>query len=161
MSRWTIAPMSQADAEAVATWHYPGEYAFYDADYVPAGLAELLDPQLRGDAFFAARGHGGELEGFVELKPRDGGEVEIGLGLRPDLTGRGLGAAFTAAAIELARGRGAERITLVVAAFNLRATRVYARAGFIETGRHTRHIAGLDWEFVDMELASEPGTGGA
>jgi RimJ/RimL family protein N-acetyltransferase len=97
----------------------------------------------------------------VELKPRDGGAVEIGLGLRPDLTGRGLGAAFTAAAIELARGRGAERITLAVAAFNLRATRVYERAGFIEMGRHMRHIAGREWEFVDMELASEPGTSGA
>ncbi len=161
MSRWTIAPMSQADAEAMATWRYPGEYAFYDADYIPADLAELLDPQLRGDGLFAAHAPGGELEGFVELKPRDGGAVEIGLGLRPDLTGRGLGAAFTAAAIELARGRGAERITLAVAAFNLRATRVYERAGFIETGRHMRHIAGQEWEFVDMELASEPGTGGA
>jgi ribosomal-protein-alanine N-acetyltransferase len=161
MSRWTIAPMSQADAEAMATWRYPGEYAFYDADFIPADLAELLDPQLRGDGLFAAHAPGGELEGFVELKPRDGGAVEIGLGLRPDLTGRGLGAAFTAAAIELARGRGAERITLAVAAFNLRATRVYERAGFIETGRHMRHIAAREWEFVDMELASEPGTGGA
>ena len=161
MSRWTIAPMSQADAEAMATWRYPGEYAFYDADFIPADLAELLDPQLRGDGLFAAHAPGGELEGFVELKPRDGGAVEIGLGLRPDLTGRGLGAAFTAAAIELARGRGAERITLAVAVFNLRATRVYERAGFIETGRHMRHIAGREWEFVDMELASEPGTGGA
>jgi [ribosomal protein S18]-alanine N-acetyltransferase len=161
MSRWTIAPMSQADAEAIATWRYPGEYAFYDADFIPADLAELLDPQLRGDGLFAAHAPGGELEGFVELKPRDGGAVEIGLGLRPDLTGQGLGAAFTAAAIELARGRGAERITLAVAAFNLRATRVYERAGFIETGRHMRHIAGREWEFVDMELASEPGTGGA
>ncbi len=161
MTRWVVAVMTQAEAEEVASWRYPGEYAFYDAATVPEDLAELLDPERRGDAYFGARGPGADLEGFVYLDRKDAGAVEIGLGLRPDLTGHGLGAAFTAAAIELARGRGADRITLAVAAFNLRATRVYERAGFIETGRHTRHIAGRDWEFVEMELASEPGTGGA
>ena len=152
MSRWTIAAITQAEAEEVAGWHYPGEYAFYDADTIPEGLAEIVDPRLRGDGFFAARGPGGGLEGFIELKPRAPGAVEIGLGLRPDLTGRGLGAAFTAAAIQLAHDRGAERVTLAVAAFNLRAITVYERAGFVETGRHVRHIFGTDWEFIDMEL---------
>ena len=152
MSRWTIAPMTQAEAEEVAAWHYPGEYAFYDADAIPEDLAELVDPRQRGDGFFAARGSGAGVEGFVELKPKAGGTVEIGLGLRPDLIGQGLGAAFTAAAIQLARERGAQRITLAVAAFNLRAITVYERAGFVETGRHMRHIFGIDWEFVDMEL---------
>ena len=151
MSRWTITQITQAEAEEVAAWHYPGEYAFYDADAIPEGVAEFADPRQRGDRLFAARGSGG-VEGFVELKPKAGGAVEIGLGLRPDLTGRGLGAAFTAAAIQLARDRGAERVTLAVAAFNLRAITVYERASFVETGRHMRHIFGVDWEFIDMEL---------
>jgi [ribosomal protein S18]-alanine N-acetyltransferase len=152
MSRWTIAPMTQAEAEAVAAWHYPGEYAFYDAATVPEDMEDLLDSARRGDAYFGARGPGADLEGFVYLDRKDAGAVEIGLGLRPDLTGRGLGAAFTGAAIQLARDRGAERITLAVAAFNVRAITVYERAGFAETGRHMRHLAGRDWEFVDMEL---------
>jgi [ribosomal protein S18]-alanine N-acetyltransferase len=151
MTRWSITPMTQAEAEEVAAWRYPGEYAFYDADSVPDGLSELLDPVRRRDEYFAAYGRDGSLEGFVQLEAAGDG-VEIGLGLRPDLTGHGLGLAFTAAAIELAENRGAERIVLVVAAFNLRAIRVYERAGFAETGRHMRHIAGRDWEFVDMEL---------
>jgi ribosomal-protein-alanine N-acetyltransferase len=45
---------------------------------------------------------------------------------------------------------------LVVAAFNARAIRVYERAGFVETGRHMRHLGGRDWEFVDMELEDTP-----
>ena len=161
MSRWTIAVMTQAEAEEVASWRYPGEYAFYDADFFPDDAAELLDPARRGDGYHAARGRDGSVEGSVQLKAAADGAVEIGLGLRPDLTGRGLGAAFTAAAIELARGRGADRITLAVAAFNVRAVRVYERVGFVETGREVRHVAGRDWEFVEMELGPEPGTGGA
>jgi len=155
MNNWTITAMTQAEAEDVAAWRYPDEYAIYDADSVPDDLAELLDPARRGEAYFAARGHDGSLEGFVQLEAAGDG-VEIGVGLRPDLTGRGLGLPFTNVAIELARHRGAERITLAVAAFNLRAIRVYERAGFVETGRHIRHFAGRDWEFVDMQLEAPP-----
>ena len=152
MSAWSLAPMSQAEAEAIAGWRYPGEYAFYDADFFGDDLDELLDPARRGDQYWSARGEDGALEGFVQLSPAAGGATEVGLGLRPDLTGRGLGGAFSTAAIELARRNGATRIVLAVAAFNARAIRVYERAGFVETGRHVRNLAGRKWEFVDMQL---------
>jgi ribosomal-protein-alanine N-acetyltransferase len=156
VSAWTFTPMTQADAEEIARWHYPGEYAFYDADFIPEAMGELLDPAQRRDEYHAARNADGGLEGFAQLEPVAGGATEIGLGLRPDLTGRGLGQAFTAAVIGLARRHGAGRITLAVAAFNARAIRVYERCGFVETGRHTRRMGDRDWEFVDMEL--EPGS---
>ena len=114
MSAWTFTPMTQADAEEIAGWHYPGEYAFYDADFIPESAGELLDPARRGDQYHAARNAAGELEGFAQLEPVEGA-TEIGLGLRPDLTGRGLGGAFTVAVIDLARRHGAGRITLAVA----------------------------------------------
>jgi [ribosomal protein S18]-alanine N-acetyltransferase len=152
VSAWSFTPLTQAEAEEIAGWHYPGEYAFYDADFIPAGLDELLDPGRRRDEYHAARNAEGALEGFAQITPAGDGSTEIGLGLRPDLTGRGLGHAFTGAVIELARGYGASRITLAVAAFNARAIRVYERCGFAETGRHTRHLGDRDWEFVDMEL---------
>ncbi len=152
MSAWTFTPMTQAEAEEIAGWHYPGEYAFYDADWIPEGLGELLDPEQRGDQYHSAWNAEGELEGFAQLSPLEGGATEIGLGLRPDLTGRGLGQAFTDAVIDLARRLGAGRITLAVATFNTRAIRVYERCGFVETGRHVRNLGGRDWEFADMEL---------
>lgn len=152
MSAWTFTPMTQVEAEEIAGWHYPGEYAFYDADFIPEAAGELLDPAQRRDEYHAARTAGGELEGFAQLTPARDGSAEIGLGLRPDLTGRGLGQAFTEAVVDLARAHGAARITLAVAAFNVRAIRVYERCGFAETGRHTRRLGGRDWEFVDMEL---------
>jgi [ribosomal protein S18]-alanine N-acetyltransferase len=152
VSGWTFTPMTQGEAEEIAGWHYPGDYAFYDADFVSEGMGELLDPTQRRDEYHAARNVGGALEGFAQLTPAPDGSTEIGLGLRPDLTGRGLGQAFTRAVIDLARLQGAGRITLAVAAFNARAIRVYERCGFAETGRHTRRLGGRDWEFVDMEL---------
>ncbi|HEY3764355.1 MAG TPA: GNAT family N-acetyltransferase [Gaiellales bacterium] len=152
MTAWTFTAMTQADAEVIAGWRYPGEYAFYDADLDPGFRDELLDPMQRGDEYSSARGRGGELEGFAQVSPLAGGATEIGLGLRPDLTGRGLGRAFTEAVIDLARRDGAGPITLAVAAFNARAIRVYERCGFVERGRHVRTFEGRDYEFAEMEL---------
>jgi len=150
--RFTLRPLGQADAEEIAAWAYPGEYAFYDSSADPDDLALLLDPDRRRDRFYAADGEDGRLAGFLELKP-GAGHVELGLGLRPDQCGRGLGEGFTRAGIDLIRRvHPSVPITLAVAAFNARAITVYERCGFAVTGRHTRRTAGQDWEFVDMEL---------
>jgi [ribosomal protein S18]-alanine N-acetyltransferase len=150
--RFAVRPLTQADADEIATWRYAGEYAFYDWTADPDDLALLLDPARRRDAFHAADGEDGRLAGFFQLEERAGG-VEIGLGLRPNLCGRGLGEGFTRLGIDLIRElHGPVRITLAVAAFNARAITVYERCGFVETGRHVRHTSGDDWEFVDMEL---------
>jgi ribosomal-protein-alanine N-acetyltransferase len=150
--RFALRPLGQADAEEVAAWAYPGEYAFYDAAADADDLALLLDAERRGDDFYAADGDDGRLAGYFQLKPGPQ-QVELGLGLRPDLCGHGLGQGFTQAGIDLIRRVHGERpITVAVAAFNARAITVYERCGFAVTGRHTRHTAGSDWEFVDMEL---------
>jgi ribosomal-protein-alanine N-acetyltransferase len=149
---FTLRPLRQADAEEIAAWTYPGEYAFYDAVADADDLALLLDPQRRGDDFYAADGEDGRLAGYFQLKPEPE-QVELGLALRPELCGRGLGQGFTQAGIDLIRKVHGDRpITLAVAAFNARAITVYERCGFAVTGRHTRYTAGRDWEFVDMEL---------
>ncbi|MFC5178826.1 GNAT family N-acetyltransferase [Nocardioides taihuensis] len=131
-----LAPLAPAHAAALVTWRYPAPYDVYDlADADPA---DLLDP----DAGFHALLAGEELVGFrsygadgrVPGWDYDGhhpGALDTGGGLRPDLTGRGLGRAAIAAG--LAHGRAlfaptAFRVT--VAAFNTRALRVLAGLGF-------------------------------
>ena len=128
--------MTAADAHVVAAWRYPGEYSFYDADADPDDLAELLDPAEWGQRYFAADAiahH--ELAGFLMVKLTRR-EAEIGLGLRPDLTGRGAGESFVRTCLRFASAAlGAQRYTLAVAAFNRRAITVYERAGFQEVER--------------------------
>jgi ribosomal-protein-alanine N-acetyltransferase len=146
---FAIRAMTEADANAVAGWRYPGEYAFYDSIRDADDLAELLDPAVWGRRYFAADA-GGRLAGFFVIKVQ--GEVaDIGLGLRPDLTGSGHGAAFLDAGLRFAAARfGARRFTLAVAAFNRRAITVYERAGFVETERYRHHTNGADHDFVAM-----------
>jgi ribosomal-protein-alanine N-acetyltransferase len=148
---FAIRPMTAADAHAVAAWRYPGEYSFYDADADADDLAELLDPAEWGRRYFAADDLARrELAGFVMVK-LTGRTAEIGLGLRPDLTGRGLGESFVRACLRFASAAlGAQRYTLAVAAFNRRAITVYERAGFRQAGRFEHYTNGGLHPFIRM-----------
>jgi ribosomal-protein-alanine N-acetyltransferase len=150
VSAFVIRPMTADDAHAIAAWRYPDPYSFYDWQRDPDDLAELLDPSEWGRRYFSADDAAGELAGFFVIKPADG-VAEIGLGLRPALTGRGLGAAFLDAGLRFAAERfGARSFALAVAAFNHRAITVYERAGFREVRRYEHATNGGVHEFVWM-----------
>jgi ribosomal-protein-alanine N-acetyltransferase len=143
--------LRQEDAEAIAEWHYPEPYSFYDWTADPGDLRELLDPALRGEAYWAVRDGTDELVGYFSFKPKDEQTVEIGLGLRPDLTGRGLGGSFLAAGLEFALTRfEPARFVLSVATFNERAIKVYERAGFSRERIYMHSTNGGEWEFLEM-----------
>jgi len=145
--------MVQEDAETIADWHYPEPYSFYDWTADPDDLRELLDPALRGDAYWSVHDETDELVGSFSFKPKEDA-LELGLGLRPDLTGRGLGTSFLAAGVDFARTRFApERLVLSVATFNERAIN-YERAGFTRDRVYMHWTNGAEWEFVEM---SRPG----
>ena len=147
---YRFRPMAQADAEAVAGWRYPEPFSFYDWTADEDDLAELLDADLRGEAFFAVEDDEGQLVGYFSFKP-EGRTLVVGLGLRPDLTGRGLGGGFFAAGLDYGRERFApERFSLAVATFNERAIKVYERAGFERARVYMHETNGGEWEFVEM-----------
>jgi ribosomal-protein-alanine N-acetyltransferase len=150
VARFAIRPMTEADARAIAEWRYPGEYAFYDADADARDLAELLDPGRWGREYFAADDEAGGLAGFFVVKLRGAGK-EIGLGLRPGLTGRGLGVAFLEAGLAFA---GPGPFVLHVAAFNARAIKVYERAGFVAVDRYQHLTNGGLHPFIRMERSA-------
>jgi ribosomal-protein-alanine N-acetyltransferase len=147
-----LTPMRQADAEEVTAWRYPGIYAFYDFKADPEDEAELLDSDHRDGTYFSARVPSVGLIGFAELKPTEDNALEIGLGLRPECAGRGLGTDFVRRICNWATDRVAPaRLLLRVASFNHRAIRVYERVGFKPAGVETVNSYGTEVQFLRMQ----------
>jgi RimJ/RimL family protein N-acetyltransferase len=125
----TIAEMTEEGRVEMRSWRYPPPYDFYDGD---------VDPVLNPERHFGAFDEQGELVGFYYFEPKPP-DLDYGLGLRPDLTGRGFGLEFFLAGLEFARERYApRRVYLHVAEFNERARKVYERGGFEVVSRHMR-----------------------
>ncbi|WP_407272240.1 GNAT family N-acetyltransferase [Radiobacillus sp. PE A8.2] len=130
--RLSFSIITQRQAEEIAyNWKYEGIYAFYDMVADQDDLKEFLDPQQRQDLVYAAI-QNDDLIGFLTTSPsQDGKSIEIGLGLKPDLTGKGMGVSFVEEGIAfIIRNYTPELITLAVAEFNQRAIKVYEKAGF-------------------------------
>ena len=136
---FTIRAFTGADADEVATWRYPAPYDAYDLTEDPSLDGEMRESERWGATWFAADDAAtGTLAGFLELvaseSETDGGtrvEVEVGLGLRPDLTGKGIGSSFVDAALAFSRERWQpSAFALDVFPWNERAIRCYERAGF-------------------------------
>lgn len=133
-----IIPRLQRHEEIISRWQYADEYAFYNTEPF---YAEHPDWPAAEDSFVWVD-ETGEVLGHVSYGP-DGriptvegyphreDALDIGLGLRPDLCGQGVGGAYVALCLRFARERyGAGRFRLSVAAFNQRAVKVYRKAGF-------------------------------
>jgi [ribosomal protein S18]-alanine N-acetyltransferase len=130
-----IRPFREGDGAAISAWRYPPPYDVYNDD-----RAVVDDPALAsssGDHYamietdelagFCSFGVDGRAPGFVYTD----GPLDVGIGLRPDLTGRGNGVRFLTAALAFAtRELGATEFRATVAAFNERALRACERVGF-------------------------------
>jgi [ribosomal protein S18]-alanine N-acetyltransferase len=145
-----IRPMSQHEAVVIAAWQYQPPYSFYDWTADADDLAELLGKETREGKYFSAFGADEELVGWFAFS-REGDCVEFGLGLRPDLTGRGFGLAYLEAGLAFAEQRfKPSRFRLSVAAFNERAIRVYERAGFTPLRTFGHATNGGLHQFLEM-----------
>ena len=96
---------------------------------------------------------GGEVVGQLGLyaggNPRRRHVGDIGMGVRDDWQGRGVGTVLLGAALDLAdRWLQLRRLELQVYADNTAGRALYARHGFVEEGRH-RDFAFRDGAFVD------------
>ncbi len=86
---YTIRKMTQSYAKDYLNWHYPAPYEFYNIpkEYHEAELKAIMAPSAH---WFCVEKSGSEMVGFYQYTPLKNGAVEIGLGLKPDYTGKGL-----------------------------------------------------------------------
>ena len=147
-----ITQMRQSEAIEIADcWKYDGEYAFYDMTADPEDYEEIVTPELRGDRYFSVFDKD-VLIGFFCVEQEDK-TIEIGLGLRPELTGQGRGIAFLNEILRFVRENYTfEKIGLDAASFNQRAMKVYEQAGFVKTGTSQVRTNGGIYNFSSMEM---------
>ena len=144
--------MTQEQAEDIAfNWHYDGEYSFYDMEADREDLEEFVDKETRGNSMYSVIINN-KLIGYLSFNKLDDNTYDIGLGMRPDLTGKGEGLEFLKSGIEFAKSEfKPEKLTLSVATFNQRAIKVYRKIGFKKTSTFMQDTNGSTFEFVKME----------
>ena len=146
--------MNQEHANAiVSNWHYGDIYSLYDMAADEDDLRIFMDSSNWRDKIKAVLNEGDELVGWASFSTEDD-EFWLSLGLRPDLTGQGLGTEFVLECVGYAVSQYSpvnDIIKLAVAFFNERAIKVYQKAGFVETSKTIRdtHIGQVD--FIEME----------
>ncbi len=86
---FTFRDLDRTAVDAIAAYRYDPPYDFYDTiiDFDDLDNDELLAPSRWGVTVWGVY-DGDDLVGFAELN-RNGDVIEIGLGQRPDMTGRG------------------------------------------------------------------------
>ncbi|MFC1927556.1 GNAT family N-acetyltransferase [Chloroflexota bacterium] len=139
--KYISTPMNQKYAnDIVSNWHYDDVYSLYDMTADEDDLRIFMETK--------------NWQNTIRAVLNENDEFWLSLGLRPDLTGQGLGEEFVSECIRYAISQYKlikHTIKLAVALFNQRAIKVYQRAGFLETNKTVRdtHIGQVD--FVEME----------
>ncbi len=137
---FTFERMSESAARLAANWRYEPPYDFYNHD--PAQVENLVRNTFLNPAYHYYRvlDEGGSLIAFRcygEDARVPGGDysldaLDTGGGLRPDLTGQGLGPRILSASLDFAGplfSPKAFRVT--IAAFSQRARRACEKVGFV------------------------------
>ncbi len=138
-----VRPVTREEVLDFATWRYEPPYDVYDiAEDGADAIDYFLDPSVRCHVLvdddrlvgFCTYGADARVPGGDYSTPA----LDIGLGIRPSLTGRGRGRRFVGAVCAHAASldeAGPLRVT--VAAWNDRARAVWSSAGFTERDRFT------------------------
>ena len=154
--RFRFDAVTEAYAREALTWRYDPPYDFYNPPAEPTvgDLVSMLSPE---SPHFAVIGPDDSLIGFIgigrEAQVPGGdyaeGAIDIGIGLRPDWTGRGIGREVLAGFIREA-GFAEARLRATIAAFNLRSQRTFHHLGFNETARFRTGPADAPIEWIVM-----------
>ncbi|WP_313799226.1 GNAT family N-acetyltransferase [Cytobacillus sp.] len=136
--QFNIRGMTEQFAVEILNWKYEAPYDFYNNDLSAENIRELLDQK-----YYSVVDEYGQLIGFfcigsaaqVPIGHVYGvyldDHIDIGLGMKPDLTGKGYGYSFFAYILQYIKETYTNKIVrLTVAKFNIRAIRLYEKLGF-------------------------------
>lgn len=143
----SVYPMDEDSAQMILGWRYEPPYDIYDLGLAAddeADVAEAVAYFFANQFYAVLDEETGELVAYCSFGPDGqvpGGNysqpaLDIGMGMRPNLTGQGLGEQFLATAVTFARQTFPfQKLRVTIAAFNKRAQRLCQKAGFVEVDR--------------------------
>ncbi|WP_150275762.1 GNAT family N-acetyltransferase [Paenibacillus tepidiphilus] len=148
-----VVPMQICHAEEISRWDYKPPYNIYGWlpwEQMQALGIEFGDPKLREEQYVSVLSGNGELSGFAQLFPMEG-VVRLGIGMKPELCGKGMGHLFMKAIVKAALVRYPDReIDLEVLTWNQRAIKAYRKCGFTITDTYERRTPSGDKPFYCM-----------
>lgn len=139
MRRLDIHVLTKEEAMEINTWTYEEPYSLYSFSGEKEVIEELLDGTYygccddQGDLIgYFCFGANAQVPGGRDANLYGGEDViDIGLGMKPALTGKGIGKEFFQAGIAFATKEfNAKMFRLSVATFNTRAITLYKNIGF-------------------------------
>lgn len=146
-----IMKMTAQQANTYLNWQYPEPYTFYN--FPPSiSRSELLNELLASNSdYFSILDDDNQLFGIYEYQFHNG-VMEIGLGIRPEDTGKGYGTQFVNQCIAFGQQHYHYfgKITLEVASFNKRAIYLYKKIGFRKVSERAAHPFGIPISFIKM-----------
>ncbi|UUE88626.1 GNAT family N-acetyltransferase [Bacillus cereus] len=134
-----IHVLTKEEAKKINTWTYEEPYSLYSFSGEKEVIEELLDGTYygccddQGDLIgYFCFGANAQVPGGRDANLYGGEDViDIGLGMKPALTGKGIGKEFFQAGIAFATKEfNAKMFRLSVATFNTRAITLYKNIGF-------------------------------
>ena len=141
--RLVIKPMSESEAYEYVGWRYEAPYDIFNILLNPEEMRQhiafCVDPVNEMHSIHNASG---EMIGFcvfgadAQINGADycENDLDIGMGVRPDYTGQGLGVTFAEAVINFGKiTHNTEYLRVTILDYNKRAQRVWERLGFEKT----------------------------
>lgn len=162
-------PLTAVHVHAILNWEYEPPYHIYNMGTGieteverEEAVAYFLNPayafqavlvaETRELVAFCSFGLDGQVPGGDYRQPA----LDIGLGVRPDLTGRGLGTAFVGAVIDFARRTfQPPRLRVTIAEFNERAWRVWRKHGFQKQQAFEHRATGLLFRVLTLSVTAD------
>ena len=154
-----LESLSETMAREICTWRYDGLYSVYnlsDWEVVVSNCWELSSEVAR-EEYFVSIFLVDELIGFGRIQEFED-KVSLGIGLKPNLCGKGYGKTAMALLIEEAKCRYPnEEIGLEVRTFNERAKKCYQQLGFVTRRTYMKEtISGfVAFEYMSLESGQD------
>lgn len=144
-------PLTQGHALEIANqWKYDGIYSFYDMTADEEDYKEFVDEERRNENDHYEALESNALIGFFCVIPQ-ASSAEIGLGMRPDICGKGKGKQFLEQILAfIERNYKFDKLIMNVATFNQRAIKVYHSCGFQDSEIINRSSNGGIYEFLTL-----------